>query len=397
MNLSQRLLSFACALTLQRYDLASRSNAMDRAYIFRDAILLTIMFVWQWFAWSFVASIVIDHQLYAVTIALLVASVLIMLDLAIGGTCFENSGFLSEESNAAGKFKKIIPRVIITLPSSAVTSIAVILVLFEGAIAEKLQLDRAIANQPVINEYRQRIDELESQILQPHKQSVRLSHGAVQEARDHVTQEIENLSSIRARRDQLALEASCELSGSRPGCTKDRYIPQEGPAYHELVRQVAVEDERINRAEERINLLRSEEQRRLASLAKAQEERDAALTAFKEEEAKLINAQELDPRWIPERDDLLIRFQSLLKLIKDSEDGVGILLLSMLAWSVLMAIELSYVLVKLIYAPASCYTIRARHAAEVEARGIPAEFYPPDHDFISRLRVVVPGNDREAV
>jgi|AntDeeMinimDraft_5_1070356.scaffolds.fasta_scaffold16065_3 hypothetical protein len=236
---NHRLLKLACAITLENYDLASRSNSRDQKYIIRDAGLLVILFIWQIILWTMVVGVVVDNKVASFGIALLIATILLKLDQAIGASIWQPGGFLSEESGfekAVQTIKRVLPRILVTVPISFATSVALMLVIFSGSIQQKLQVERTAKNEPVLKEYERREHELAKQLLQPKITQVETAQRQVDDLQATIRKERRHLESLRTRRDQLKLEADCELSGKKPGCVKESYIPRDGPVRQELLR-----------------------------------------------------------------------------------------------------------------------------------------------------------------
>ncbi len=395
MRFTDRILKIACVLTLERYDLASRSNPRDQKYIIRDAGLLVILFIWQIILWTMVAGVVVESRVASFGIAVLLATILLMLDQAIGASLWQPGGFLSEDSGwqkGIQKLKRIVPRILVTGPISFATSVALMLVLFEGSIQQELQTERAAKNQPVLEEYERREQALAQQLLQPKIQQLETAQRQVDDLQAAIRKENGHLEALRTRRNQLKLEADCELSGKKPGCVKESYIPKDGPVRQELLRQVSEETDKIDRAEGAKRDMHAQMKVLQTNLEVAQSSLEESREVFRAQRNELKREQANDPRILQSMDDFLLRYQAFVRLKSDPDMGATARQLSWLTLAVLMALELSYVAIRLLFPPSSVYVLRACEAARVEARGVHAEFYPQNHDFGARL-VVVPRND----
>jgi len=393
---NHRLLKLACAITLENYDLASRSNPRDQKYIIRDASLLVILFIWQIILWTMVVGVVVENRVASFGIALLIAAILLKLDQAIGASIWQPGGFLSEESGlekGVQTIKRVLPRILITVPISFATSVALMLVIFSGSIQQKLQVERTAKNEPVLKEYERREHELANQLLQPRINQVETAQRQVDDLQAAIRKERRHLESLRTRRDQLKLEADCELSGKKPGCVKESYIPRDGPVRQELLRQATVEAEKILRAEAAIQDMHAQMKTLRTNLEVAQSNLKGGREVFGDQLNELKRQKADDPRILQSKDDFLLRYQALVRLKSDPEMGDSARQLSWLTLAILMAIELAYVSVRLFFPPSSVYVLRVCEAARVEARGVRAEFYPRNHDFGARLAVVPRNNE----
>jgi len=393
----QRLLKLACAITLENYDLALRSNPRDQKYLIRDALVLVLLFVLQVVMWSIVLNIVTNEPVIAGGIALMIAFIVLALDQAIGGSASKAEGFLSEDpwwKRMLGRVFPISMRLMVTVPLSIATSLAVTLVLLDGAILNQLHQQKNEINRPLTQEYRDQEAKLEAQLLEPGAQRLVSLENEVKELNRAIRLEADNLKSLRENRDQLKLEQQCQFEGKQlKGCIHDEYEKGDGPIYKEYQRQIDREEASIKDSRDNLQLMQSQMRGLQDQIGRAQESFSNAQARLQEEKRRLAREKADDPRFLESQDGLLLRLQALNELRKAPDSGDMAQMLAFLAMFVLMTLDLSFVIIKLFFPPASVYQLRSTEAARVEARGLRAEFSHQGQDPEHRLRVVARNED----
>jgi len=389
---NHRLLKLACAITLENYDLASRSNPRDQKYLIRDASVLLVIFILQVVMWSIVLNVVTNEPGVAGGIALIIAFIVLALDQAIGGSAWKAEGFLSEDpwwKRLLGRVFPISMRLMVTVPLSIATSLAVTLVLLDGAILTQLQQQQTETNRPIVQEYRDRAARLESQLLSSGAKRLSGLESEVEELNRSIRLEADNLNSLRENRDQLKLEQKCQFEGKQlNGCIHDEYEKGDGPIYKKYQRQIDSEEANIKDSKDSLQLMQSQMRELQEQIGRAQENFSEAQSKLQEEKRRLAREKAEDPRFLESQDGLLLRLQALNDLRKAPESGDIAEMLALLAMFVLMTLDLSYVIIKLFFPSASVYVLRCTEAARVEARGLRAEFSHQGQYPEHRLRIV---------
>ena len=363
---NKRLLHWACIITRSDFELAAISNRFDQQTIVAQAFTLLAVTLTAVVAWgAFWSSFLPLWQ--AIPLGLAVGVNIFLLDQAIGASDFELAGVLRTEKYTAGWWGKLTVRVVISLLLAQATAVGVTLWMFSGAIENHLQASRAATNSPLEEEYATRGKELKKRIVDPLEQELK----SLNEERKTLQESIQIANTQRNEAAQRASHARVEASRESDGGLAG-YVRGKGPLWNEAMRQQGEADRlsetatgEADKAETRIKELSSQAEEK-------RQEMTSANVVFKQE-IQAIESQKLkDPRWASERNDPLSHFIGLQELKKDPKYGSATRQFSWLMNLVLVTFELIFLIVKLLFAPASVYTIRLiartkREAGEVSA------------------------------
>ncbi len=368
MTRKARLFRLSCIITRSDQDLANQSNGFDWATIHATAVVLVSAFVLATVAWyAFFATFM--NALPSLALGLFCGLLVFMFDQALAASDWELAGVLATSNPPSQYWFKMAARVAVALLLAQATAVGATMALFHDAIDDRLQQNRVLANVAVQDEYRQAKEELRGRSLDP--LTARLKQ--IDEDRSRALRIDEAARATRAQaRDRAAsarVEAGRELTGGLDG-----YIAGAGPRHQEALRQEA----EANTAEA---AAATEFEQAAATLGRVEQERAnllkelaAAELRHREEAAALDGAMEADARYIPVRNDPLLRYAALAQIKDDPVTGPAARSFSHLMNLVLVTFELMVLLIKVVFAPASVYTVRLIARTRAEAAAVAAEY-----------------------
>jgi len=352
--LRERVMRCFCVVCGADYEILARCEAIDRMSVAASSIQLLLVGGTAVSAWSiFIAGF--EPLTIAIPAGTLIASLVFFLDRAMCASDWSLSGVLQNGPPPAGWWGRLGFRLVVALVLALSTASGIQLVLSGSAIDEQLRHNRALRNQPLLQEYRQAqnnvvakaTDSIERQLASLQAERERLAHAF--EQRDKA------LSDARQVASRERVEAARENEGGLPG-----YVPGKGPRYRDASR---LEEEAARSAGEltadarqlqaRFDALDPAIDAKVAELARA-------TAAARAEVAQLEAKMKADPRWYPEDNGPLSRWMALTQLESDPEKGPTVTWFGHLAQATLITLELSFLLCKMAFAPASLYILRLR-------------------------------------
>lgn len=242
--------------------------------------------------------------------------------------------------------------------------------MFSGAIQERLQRDRTNANAPLVKEFEERKLAERRRLIEP----VQAELVALQREREVLMHSNEQAAAVRSD-----LRATARTAANEAGREIDGYggrAAGAGPRWREARRAEEAAAQAAREAEQEL----TENRARLATLTPLIEAKTGALRELSERQSQrdeAVDAQmRQDPRWVREQRDPLSAWIGLAKLKADPDYGATATHFNWLMMTVLLALELGVLAIKMFFAPASVYTVRliARTKREaVEATGAEAD------------------------
>jgi len=362
------LLRAACVITRSDAGLAAQSNGFDKATIHASAVALILAFVVATLAWSaFFASFLSLPA--AITLGTLSGILVFVFDQALGASDWELAGVLATAKASSAYWLKVGLRIGVALLLAQATAVGATLALFRDAIDNRLQSNRLESNAPVQEEYARAKADLASRLIEP--ATTRLKQ--VDEDRARAIRAEEEARAVRLRARQQAasarVEAGREITGGLDG-----YIRGDGPRHKEALRQEqeadhAEADAAAEFAAAGSTLSRIEHER-----VEVLKEMAAAEGRMREQSAALDRSLEADARYVPHRNDPLLRYMALHQIKSDPVTGPPARSFSLLMNLVLVTFELMFLLIKMVFAPASVYTVRLIARTRAEAATVAVEY-----------------------
>lgn len=385
-----RVLSIACWITRDDPELALESKTRDQRTIISTATALVTCTVFAFVMWDALFSMFFP-PLPSAGLALLMAAVLFQLDQAFSASTYELAGVLRTTPHGRDYYVKLLSRCSLTLVFSFCTGLAATIVYSKGATGDLMQKERTAANHKIEEEYR-----LLKASLSDRMAPLDTELGALQSQRESVRSQIAEHRTLVDEADQS--EATSRIEAQREEDGLDHRDEGRGEKYRDALRLQAEAMRSAARAREEIA--------RLSEDVKGIDEGIASLKTGRlnlgreiDDGIQALDAKKSrDPRWIPERDDPIKRIKALWKLRADPEEGPVLMWISGSIMLLLIIVELSFVLIRSVYAPSSVYMVRLIADIKADAVGVTAAYQRKMEEVHKRPRGrfrVVGGRDEE--
>lgn len=360
------ILLFCCWITRARSDLVAQSNRFDQMTVGANGLALLTLAVVSVLAWTVFFG-AFGPLWIALPLGLLIASIIVQLEAAIAASDWELAGKLRNEMPGPQHWFKLAFRVIVALLFSIFTAKGVMLALFSDTIGGQLQAKRTAQNEPLEREYAARTEALKARLIQPLESEIK----AAGDARAYEAERVRGLrvqhESLRERASRATIEAGRELDGLGR-------IAGAGPRYRDATRQheenmrlAASSAAELERGSSELRKLDTRVEKLQAQLVVRSAELDAGWRSLDQQKLR-------DPRWRPERDDPLLRVIALDELEQHSEYGAVVQRFTWLSMLLLIAIEMMFLMIKILFAPTSVYTVRLLAETKAEAAQVSAEY-----------------------
>jgi hypothetical protein len=354
-----KALSLSCYITRSDPNLCEKSNLFDQITIAANALAILTLAVLSTLAWTvFFQSFLPTWQ--ALPLGLLCALIIVQVEAAMAASDWELAGVPRTGRPSAAYWFRITLRMFIAWVLAQVTAVGVTLNLYSGAIQTHLQQKQTAQNTPVETEYATRRNEIRSRIIG----SVERELDAAQTARDRSEEALRQLQVKKDNAQTLSGTAYIEEGREERGLDRPR---GKGARYDDAKRHRDVAEglkksttKEIKRERASLKLLNS----RIKKLLK---QKRAQAIALKKAEKALEKEKLQDPRWIAKYDDPLLRYTALQELKRDAIYGQAVEQFDWLAKIVLIAFELMFLLIKIVFQPPSVYLVRLIAQTEREA------------------------------
>lgn len=376
------ILLIACWITHSDVDCAKESRPFDQMTIILNAISLVLagvlaLVAWGAFFWQF------NPAWVALPLAGLMAAVIFRLDQSMASSDWQLAGVLRQGPLPSAWYWKVGARVLVAWLLAYGTALGTMLALFSDAITNHIQEERAMANIPVETEYAALKDDVRKRSVTPIEAELVALNQQRAQLQSNVQANLNRQDEVIGRASTARIEADREKVGGR--VAGQQYIPGEGPRWAEAQRQQREADRLSDAAASLLASLSTQ----LKDLQTRLDDKSAELRQANqsyERQRQDLEAQKLrDPRYIPVRDDPLMRFMALEAMKANPTTGPAVSHISWIAQVLLLTLELAFLLVKVIFAPASVYTVRLITKTKLEAAGV-AGGYGADRDELRRQR-----------
>lgn len=361
-----RLMRFACRIARADYDLARISNHFDRMTIVANAALLLALAVLATIAWTaFWASFL--PLAAALPLGLLVGAIIFGIDQAIAASDWELAGVLRVEAPDNAYWFKASARLVVAFLLSLATATGAMLWMFGSTIEARLQEQRMESNASVEAEYDERKSELKSILIDPVDTELKARQSERAILQRQVEEAFIQRDAANRKASQARIEAGREADGGLPG-----YMRGEGPRFREAQRQEAEAASVAKGVSTDVHAWQTRMSKAEQGIEQLTTVLDRKQAEYRRQSFELDLQKQRDSRWMPERNDPLMRYIALRDIKEDPEVGAAAQEFHWMMVMVLLTLELSFLVVKYICAPASVYTVRLiartkREAAEVSA------------------------------
>jgi len=345
-----RLMYFVYWLVRVDPELLSGCPTIDSFQTISKAALLVAVAGIALFAWG--AFFLLFWPVWiAIPLTLVVVVWIVLIDQFMGAARWTLHGVLAAPGKGRGltRHGTVILRLVIGVVTASATSFSATMAINHATIDEQLQTDRDAKNAAKRAEGEADKARLREMMLGEWDAEVRQAGAAVAAAQSRLDTARLAVNVARSQITAADLAANCEILGG-PGCHRGK-----GPQYQaaQIRRAKAADDQR--QAEEQIPVLESA----VDAAGRKWQQAQAAVRAH--EAAFLEAAKQIDERVareaVPPRLDPVMAYLALQKVF-ESPEGPAASFYSHLILTLLLTVELSYVLISEYFAHASVYMAR---------------------------------------
>lgn len=377
-NTHHPILKVCCLITRSDFDIACQSNQFDRMTIIAGAaalVLATLIatLVWSAFFGNFLSLFV------SIPLGFLMGVLIFILDQALGVSDWTLEGVLRTERRSAMYWGKAIFRVGITLIFAQATAIGASMLLFSDAIEGQMQSKRAMQNVSLDDKYAARKDKFAQQLLEP-------IQGDLESLRKERNVALQNIRKNELVMEEARLRASnARIDAGREHNGFQGYVKGNGPKWADAKMQESEANLMVGKGSENIGIAQaaiSEYSSQIESLTRQLEVRNRE---YETKVHELDLQKKNDPTWVPKRNDPLLRYMAFTDLKQNPDSGASVREFSFLLNIVLVVCELIFLLINVVFAPASVYTARIIARTRLEAAQVAVE-YEQNINAIKRKR-----------
>lgn len=348
--MNKTFLLFSCYITRSDPDLCFKSKLFDQITIAANAIAILTLAVLSTLAWTvFFQSFLPTWK--ALPLGVLCALIIVQVEAAMAASDWELAGVLRTGLPSPVYWLRITLRLLVAWLFAQATAVGVTLGLFDGPIQTHLQQQLTAQNAPVETEYATRRNEIRSRLLG----SIETELDTAQKARESSEEALRQLQvkkdNAQERSGTAYIEEGRELEGlKRPKGPGARY--KDAKRHRDVAEDLkASTKEDLKRERASLKFLNS----RIEELLK---QKRAQARALQKAEKALEKEKLQDPRWIAKRDDPLLRYIALQELKQDARYGQAVEQFDWLAKIVLIAFELMFLLIKIVFKSPDGYLVR---------------------------------------
>lgn len=372
----------ACLLVACDPELLRRSPLHDRLVVVGEALLLLLVACASGTAWALFgaqfASIPVGLACGAFALAFI-----LLIDRAVGSAEWALTGILRRPGlrHDGGHWARLAIRGLITLVLSFATSTGAIMAMDHEAIVRQVERNRLEQNKQITAYY----DGLKTNLRNQSLGALITEAGRIKTIIADTTPLLDAARKAQAdatsNQNIAVIEAAREKNGAPgykrgPGPNYRAALKKKQDADTALARanaEVAIYDPRLadaNRTLDAVNTsLQAGEETIRAGLAKLEGEKQSGL--------------------IPEGYDALMGYTALQQIYGSPKEGSAALFFSRLMMAVLMTVELSYVVVRLWFSPASICTALLIKETKIEAEAINADYESRSHKIRADLEAEI--------
>ncbi len=355
-----------CFFTRTDLDVLAECNRFDRITVTWTAIALVLAFILHTVLWSNVASLLVQHPVLSTLAGVLVATLICTLEAAMAASDWSLAGVLRQPGFDWHRARLVGGRLLVACILSYATAFTFDLWLHGPELLHRQEAERRAANAPLIEEAKREKARLHGEVVQPVERALAQAESERAALRVVAEQASRDERDASARANTAALEAQAEYNGlGRPKGPGPRYKDallreQQARAEAASARQREVEARQaLSKINRQIETLRVDLKRASSELEAKSLEIDARIAH--------------DDRYELPRDSLVSRTIGLFKLNRDPEAGDAATHIHRITQVTLICFELILLMVKILFQPATCYTVRLIARTRLEAARINEE------------------------
>lgn len=355
-----------CFFTRSDLDVLAESNRFDRGTVSWTGIALVLAFVLHTALWSCVAGLLIQSRALQLLAGATIALMICTLEVSMAASDWSLAGILRQPGLDSHHYMRIGIRVFVAVILSYATSLAFAFWLHGPELAARDEAERRAKNAPLVEEARREKARLHAETVQPVERALAAKEAERAAALARAEQARHDARTASA----LAQNATIEMQREETGLER---IAGRGPRYADAALR-----ERLAQAQAASAAAREmEASQEAARLDRQADELKAELrrssTELESRSAVIDGRIGHDERYVARRDSLLTRQIALEKLYRDPDTGAAARHLHWVVQVTLICLELILLMVKMVFAPTSVYTVRMIARARVEAARIDRE------------------------
>jgi hypothetical protein len=377
-----RLTYAACLLVACNPELLRRSPLHDRLVVAGEAMLLLLVAcasgaAWALF-WTQFASIPVGLACGAFAMAFI-----LLIDRAVGSAEWALTGILRRPGprRGGGHWARLASRGLITLVLSFATSTGATMAMDHVAIIRQVERNRLEQNKQITAYY----DGLKTGLRNQSLGSLISEANRIKATITATTPLLDNALKMRA--DAASSQNIADTEARREKNGEPGYQRGPGPKYRAALKQKQDADTALARANAEVAIYDP----RLADANRELDAVNARLQAGEETIkaglARLEDEKQL--RLIPEGYDALMGYTALQQIYESPTEGPAALFFSRLMMAVLMTVELSYVVARLWFSPASICTALLIKETKIEAEAVNADYERQSHQIRAGLEAEI--------
>jgi hypothetical protein len=369
-----RLESLAAKVTLKDIELLGAGPARERLETVHDLVFVAVTGSLQLGLWTLVFAMFGVPPVAAFAVGLLVATVVVLIDIRMLASDTHPRGVLRNGPHRKDFWAKLGARLLISLVLSNVTAVGVDLIAFRDEAVEAMEADRDHRNQPILTEYEAGIQAARQRVLGPadaHRATL-LSRRATAARAAATAQQAADAAYSESQAADLERERQV-------GGVMER-VEGDGPLAKDAAKRRDLARERISYLAAQRKEAEVQDRQAAQELAAADAQLAAAQAQLNREIATL--RRERDDRLQQATNGPLTVVLGMLKLRSDPVYRPAVLLVSLLAWSGIMVLELGFFLSRSVFRAASVHDL----GVNTDARRRAADMAHHFSDHIQRVR-----------
>jgi Domain of unknown function (DUF4407) len=340
-------------------ELMSGCPAIDRFQVQAKAFLLLAVATIAVFAWG--AFLLLFLPWYGLPLLIPIIVWIVLIDQFCGSAHWKLQGILRRPVTRKAIFgwavilgflagiSTLALRLGIAVVTSSATSYSATMAMSYATIAQQEQKDRNLANDALRAGGEARKQQTWRDMLGADDAAVKEAAAALETLKQQIARARNNRESAASAQTASQVSADCEMHGG-PGCRRGR-----GPKYFIALTRSQAANAALARSAADLAALE-------AQLPDAERKYDDAVKLFRAREPDYLKAaqtidRQVDRQLLPPRNDPVMAYKALQKIYQSS-DGEATKFYSRLMLTLLLTVELSYVLVSEYFSHASIYMLR---------------------------------------
>ena len=350
MNKLSPFLIVICWIVRYDPDLLARSPIRDRMACVSEAAFLGLVGVISAVTWT---------AFWAPYVPLPVAYVfggiafgfIVLLDAAIGAADPQPEGILRAPGirRRWDWWGKIALRIGVSIVLSVATSEGATMAMFHQNIMEQLEKDVQLHNREAQERFERKVGAYRQQHFGPLLDAIKKQQDVI----DQTTRPLDDALQVQATAENRLAAAKVKADREHQG--KDGSVKGDGPLFKAALKEQEAAQAELVKAQAQVGIYKPRVDQARDQLKKGQDKLDRAESASRDDLARLEHEKDADLTTV--HSGPLSARRALAEIYADPDTGRDAQYFSLVMKLVLITLELSYLMVRLIFAHASVYTM----------------------------------------